>query len=84
MAGGCKAPWLDSFIEALRGRECIIIPDNDRPGWERALSISRALIGAAARITVLKLVGAKDVSDWFAAGHSEVELISQLEAVHVG
>lgn len=31
-AGGASAPWLDDYTEALRGRECVIIPDNDGPG----------------------------------------------------
>jgi hypothetical protein len=33
-AGGAKAPWLPQFTEALRGREVLIIPDNDPPGWD--------------------------------------------------
>ena len=81
-AGGCRAPWLDSFTEVLRGRECIIIPDNDPPGWKRAALIAKKLLGSAARIRVLDLPReSKDVSDWFTAGHSECELISMLEGV---
>ena len=53
--GGAKAPWLPEFTETLRGRECIIIPDNDAPGWDRATRIARALLGSAARIRVLDL-----------------------------
>src|ERR1035437_6653721 len=34
-AGGAKAPWLSSFTESLRGREVILIPDNDPPGRAR-------------------------------------------------
>jgi len=41
--------------------------------------IARALLGHAARIRVLDLPReTKDISDWFAAGHSECELISML------
>jgi putative DNA primase/helicase len=78
-AGGAGAPWLPSFTEALRGREVILIPDNDQPGKSRVLTIARALLGKAARIIVIELEGAKDVTEWFAAGHSETELISQVE-----
>jgi DNA primase len=78
-AGGAKAPWLPQFTEALRGREVILIPDNDEPGRRRVLTIARALLGKAARIIVLELEDAKDVSDWFARGHSEVELIAHVE-----
>ncbi len=78
-AGGAKAEWLPSFTGALRGRECILIPDNDQPGRLRVLRIARALLGNAARIIVMDLDGGKDVTDWFEAGHSELELIDRVE-----
>ena len=82
-AGGAKARWLPEFTEMLRGREIIIVPDNDPPGWERAAVIAEALIGSVVRLRVLDLPREiKDISDWFAAGHSETELIATLEGVH--
>ena len=84
-AGGSVAPWLDSYTASLAGREVIIIPDNDPPGWKRAKEIAKALLGHAARIIVLDDIhrhGCKDISDWFCAGHSECELIAMLEGVH--
>lgn len=82
-AGGAKATWLPEFTAALAGREVIIIPDNDGPGWKRAATVARALLGHAARIRVLDLPrDVKDIADWFAAGHSEAELIAMLEGVH--
>ena len=78
-AGGAMAPWLPQFTEALRGREVIILPDADPPGRHRALTIARALLGKVARLVVLELEGAKDVTEWFARGHSEIELIAQLD-----
>lgn len=82
-AGGAKARWLPQFTESLRGREVIIIPDNDQPGWERAATIARALLGVAASIIVFDLPpDSKDVTDWFDAGHAECELIALLERVH--
>jgi putative DNA primase/helicase len=82
-AGGAKAPWLPQFTEALRGREVILIPDNDPPGRARVLSISQALVRNAAVVTVLVLERAKDVSEWFAQGHSELELITLVESQEV-
>ncbi len=78
-AGGAKAPWLPQYTEALRGREVILIPDNDPPGRQRVVMIARALLGHAARLVVLELSDGKDVSDWFDRGHSEVELDSLIE-----
>lgn len=78
-AGGADAPWISSFTEALRGREVILLPDADPPGRRRVLRIARELLGKAARIIILELEGAKDVTDWFETGHSEVEFIAQLD-----
>jgi 5S rRNA maturation endonuclease (ribonuclease M5) len=81
-AGGAKARWLDAYTDALADREVIIIPDNDPPGWERARKIARALVGRASRILMLDDIhraGAKDISEWFAAGHNETELIAMIE-----
>ena len=74
-AGGAKAPWLPQYTDALRGREVILIPDNDPPGRQRVLTIARALVGHAKRIIVLELPESKDTSEWFVRGHSEVELV---------
>ena len=77
------APWLPQYTQALAGREVIILPDADVPGRQRALRIARALLGKVARLVILELEGAKDVSAWFEQGHSEVELIAQLDGEQV-
>jgi putative DNA primase/helicase len=78
-AGGAEVPWLPEFTEALAGREVILIPDNDRPGRERAARIARALLGRVTRLVILELEGAKDVTEWFERGHGEIELIELVE-----
>jgi len=80
-AGGAKAHWLPDFTEALRGREVVLIPDNDVPGRKRAAAIARALLGNVAKLTLIELEDAKDIAEWFDRGHSEVELIASLEEV---
>jgi putative DNA primase/helicase len=81
--GGASSPWLPQYTEALRRREVDIIPDNDAVGWERATRIARALLGSAARIRILDLpASAKDITDWFAIGHSECELIAMMEGTY--
>jgi len=62
-AGGAKAPWLAQYTEALRGREVILVPDRDPPGRERVARIARALVGKVARLIILELEGAKDITD---------------------
>jgi putative DNA primase/helicase len=83
-AGGAKAHWAPQYTESLRGREVILIPDNDAPGRKRVLNIARALLGRVARLVVLELEGgSKDVTEWFSQGHSELELIAQLDSEEV-
>lgn len=84
-AGGAKAPWLPEYTEALRGREVILIPDNDAPGRQRVLRIARALTGIVPELVILTLddPSVKDISDWFSVGHSEVELIALLDGDQV-
>ena len=79
-AGGANAPWLDSYTAALRGREVILIPDRDYAGRTRVLRIGKALFGHVAKLVILDLEhNGKDVTDWFAAGHSELEFMSLAE-----
>lgn len=78
-AGGAKQPWLPQYTEALRGREVILLPDNDEPGRRRVLAVARALLGEASKIIIVELEGAKDITDWFRAGHSALELISEVQ-----
>lgn len=79
-AGGTGAKWLSEYTAALRGREVILIPDNDEPGWRRAVELSRELVSNVARLVVFNDLpeGTKDISAWFEAGHSESELIAIL------
>ena len=79
-AGGAQARWLPSYTETLAGREVILIPDNDAPGRKRGLNIARALIRRVARLVVFEVEGAKDITEWFVCGHSEVELIAQIDS----
>ena len=75
---------MPQYTEALRGREVILIPDNDAPGRKRVLNIARALLGKVARLVVLELEGgSKDVTEWFGQGHSDLELIEQLDGEEV-
>jgi putative DNA primase/helicase len=84
--GGANSRWFPQYTEALTDRSVIICPDNDRPGWERAKRIAKALLGKAAEIIVLDDIhhsGVKDISDWFDAGHSECELLNIIESSFV-
>ncbi|MBK9171071.1 MAG: hypothetical protein IPM24_26930 [Bryobacterales bacterium] len=80
---GGAGKWMDSDSQYLRGREVHIIPDRDAPGADHAVKVARSLLGIAASISIITLPGnAKDISDWFAEGHSECELIAIVEGCH--
>ncbi len=69
--------------EVLKGRHVVILPDADEPGQAHGLDVSSSLSGEASEVTVINLAGAKDVSDWFAAGHTANELIDLVELARV-
>jgi putative DNA primase/helicase len=60
--------WTKDCIEALAGRHCIILQDNDETGRKKAIEAAKALHGVAASIRKVLLPGLPeggDVSDWF-------------------
>lgn len=63
--------WRAEFAEFLRGREVVILPDNDQPGRAHAEAVARSLQGVAASVKALELPNLPDkgdVSDWLDAG----------------
>jgi len=76
----------DLARRVLRGREVVVIPDNDDPGRAHAAAISGSLQGAARSVRLLELPGlppAGDVSDWLKAGGSAAALVELARAVPV-
>ena len=74
---GGAGKWRDEYAEALRGRDVVVLPDNDTPGRFHAETVARSLAGVAADVRVLDLPGlpAKgDVYDWLEAGHTAEDL----------
>ncbi len=70
--------WRDFYSDCLKGANCVILPDNDKPGREHAQQVAQSLYGKAASVKVLELPGlpAKgDISDWLAAGGTKEELL---------
>ena len=44
-----------NYSPSLDGAICYILPDNDKPGWDHALEVARALEGHAAHVRILDL-----------------------------
>lgn len=74
---GGAGKWKPPHSECLRGRDVVIIPDNDKAGREHAVQVARELQGIAASVKIVKLPDSPpkgDASDWLDAGHTIVEL----------
>lgn len=48
--------WKDHYSESLRGRPCLIIPDNDQAGRDHAQQVARSLHGKDASVKIVDLV----------------------------
>jgi putative DNA primase/helicase len=76
---GGAGKWGEEFNQYFHGKEVLILPDADPPGWRHALDIARSIVGIAADVKMIELPHAKDPAEWFARGHSELELIRLVE-----
>lgn len=65
----------EALVKALRGREVVVVPDNDEAGEKYANAAARAARAAgAASVRILRLPGLApkgDLSDWLAANPPE-------------
>ena len=62
--------WTDDCVNALAGRDCIILEDNDEAGRKKAQEAAHALHGQAKSVRIVRLPGLPekgDVSDWLDA-----------------
>ncbi|OYW12673.1 MAG: hypothetical protein B7Z55_18115, partial [Planctomycetales bacterium 12-60-4] len=86
-AGGAgKWKFEPSDLEPLRGREIVILPDNDEPGRNHAQDVARSLAGIANEVRIVALPGlpAKgDVSDWLDAGGTPEQLHQLSDAAEI-
>jgi hypothetical protein len=77
--------WKPEYSEYLRGRDVVILPDNDALGRDHAQAVALALNGVARSIKVVPLPGLhekEDVSDWLDAGHTISDLHGCVDASH--
>lgn len=66
--------WRASYNEVFRGKEVVLIPDNDETGRRHVATVAAALAGVAASVRVLPMPGVPtkgDASDWIAQAPGE-------------
>jgi hypothetical protein len=69
--------WTDDCVQALAGRHCWILEDNDDTGRKKALEAAELLHPVANSVKIIRLPGlaeGKDISDWLDAGHTRQDL----------
>ena len=66
--------WRSEFDEVFRGADVVLIPDNDEPGWKHVNDVGAHLKNVAARVRLLMLSNAKDLSAWIDSGGSREHL----------
>ena len=74
--------WRKEYAEHLRGRDVVILPDNDEPG-RAAKTVADSLRGVAAKVRLTELPDLPDkgdVSDWLAAGGTKDKLLELVKA----
>jgi hypothetical protein len=79
---GGAGKWRTDFAAMLRGRDVIILPDNDEPGQKHAEQVARSLHRVATSVKIVALPDLPDkgdVSDWLDAGHAVDELLKLVE-----
>ncbi|MCD8088678.1 MAG: AAA family ATPase [Oscillospiraceae bacterium] len=81
---GAKSKWRPEYADALTGKICCILPDNDKPGREYAEMLASELSGRAESVKVIDLTALwpdmpehGDVSDYLASG----DLTERLKAL---
>lgn len=61
--------WRESYSDALRGKQVVILPDADKPGEKHGAQVAQSLKGKAAEILRQVLPeGCRDLSEWTEAG----------------
>ncbi len=71
--------WQDCYAQYFVGAKVVIIPDNDRPGRQKAELVAANLYPHAKGIKLLNLAGLPekgDISDWIDAGGTKNDLIN--------
>lgn len=78
---GGAGKWDDSYNHPLRGKDIIVIPDNDQPGQEHALTVACSVLPTAKSLKVVMLPDLPtkgDISDYLTA-HTKEDLIRFVE-----
>lgn len=83
---GGAGKWLDSYTDALAGKDVVLCGDNDTPGQKHVQMVFDSIAGKVKTARIITLPGPhKDVSDFIAATGAEAKsaLLSMFNAAQV-
>jgi putative DNA primase/helicase len=81
---GGAGKWRSQFAEYFRGRDIVILPDNDLPGESHSKQVAGLLSVVSRSIKIVQLPGLSpkgDVSDWFSGGGTADNLLELCRSV---
>jgi hypothetical protein len=74
--GSVTKEWPPELADPLRGRDVIVLVDNDEPGEKKAINAARAIHPIATSLRLVRfpeLSAGGDVTDYFEAGNSNAQ-----------
>ena len=75
--------WRETYSKILRGADVILIPDNDKKGYEHMQKVASSLEGKIKSLKIVELAGLPpkgDITDWVESGGTQEELEGIIEA----
>jgi len=79
---GGAGKWRKEYSKLLKGRNIVLLPDNDDPGRKHMETVARMSHGIAKTIKIVNLPGFKekqDISDWLRKGNSVDDLLKLVD-----
>ncbi len=80
---GGAGKWRTEYTAALKDRDVVIVPDNDKAGYKHAQKVAESLLETANRVRVVQLPDLRDkgdLSDWVQAGGTREQLQDLIDA----
>jgi hypothetical protein len=74
--------WKKEYCDYLKGRDLVLIPDNDESGKAHMQQVAEMCSGVANSIRIIDLpdlIEKQDISDWLEKGHTKEELFELVE-----
>jgi putative DNA primase/helicase len=72
--------WNDEYSDLLKGKDIVVIPDNDEPGQRHVQTVARSLSSTARSVRIAIVPAGKDISDWIGFGATKEAIQQAIDA----